>query len=651
VPSRLPSRSQKDLYYKQKSVAKLAPMDVQIGGKWRGYEPDLHGVTMTWDGCSELTHLIPVAASLQTDDGYSWVDTNDKNNPSLPLGTSSLPSSTPQPVVGLFEWTFSLVPGELPWILAVTAATAPASPGRYFYRLTATAAWIPMGLTATETDPATSPSVLLATDDNVLYDFAVYGPGCPARGTPTAAVGGGDNPDVGADIDTSVVIACNGYDSPGGTVAASSPVIVIRDNPPTYAILTGDLHGGSGDGQYFAAATCCEYQDRVVFGATRELDLPCPYRVRWSAVGDASKITTATPGAGALDLVEFRTPIMRILPIGDALAVYSADGVAFLSRTGRSTDPFARRYVTKTRGLLAPQAVCSIGKDLHFGIFTDGWYTLGQSGEWNRVGLDEGNVTRWDREFYGTLAYPYRFKTTVSYDQYRQIVRICFVSINGNNPQVPNVWWNLDLRTNTLWPSDTETNIPTYWIVARQVYANANVTWNTVGGGTVTWDDIPGTWADYLAAAEATPAPIFGTTGGMVYQTSYSTVLQGFRVTSEVDTPILGGTLPHWSAVSHHVVAAQVGGWSVPDKLWLNYLDQGHATVQLGFEDTDGTQSLQAVDIGAQHQNCSQSTYSSHRVSMKQPAWYVSGEGPVRIQGLRAQLLPTTAEQIRPEGT
>ena len=661
MPSRLPSRSQKDLYYKQKSATKLAPVEVQTGGKFRGYEPDVSGLRQTWDGFEDIKHLIPIGDYLQTDDGFAEVEGNVENSHSLPLGIEQvidgeLQPWISQPVVGLVEWFPSPDPGDDHCIVAATANT-PEGNGSLFHRVagaTAAGGWTPVLLAGGET----LPTALFGTSDRVLHDMAAFTPGAPKRsetgwaGDSNAHVG-----DVVADLPNRILVWCNGY---GITYEPATPVLVIWQGDSHYAQLTADLSGNLG----FAAATCCEFQERMVFGATREVDIQYPQRVRWSAVSDASKISTHWEGAGSLDLIEFHTGIIRVLPLGDALAVYSEDGVAFLARTGRATDPFARRYVTKTRGLLGAQALCAIGKDLHFGIFTDGWYTLGQSGEWNRVGLDEANGTRWDREFYNKLSYAHRSQIAVCYDQYRQIVRISFVSVSGEHTaetgsSQPNTMWNLDLRTNTVWPSGTGDYYPTYWAIATQSFSSSTRTWvslavdNEIGTGE-TWNEIEGVWRDYLTETENIPAPMFGTYLGMVYQLSYATVQQGFRVVNTEGHPIVKGQIPGWFAESHLLPAAQIGQFTVPDKLWLNYEDTGSpsVSVNLGFKDT-GTDNpyTQSVSIGGIFTGSSQSAYATFRQSLRQIAWYISGSNLVRIRGVRAQLLPTTAEQIRPEGT
>jgi hypothetical protein len=292
---------------------------------------------------------------------------------------------------------------------------------------------------------------------------------------------------------------------------------------------------------------------------------------------------------------------------------------------------------------LAAQAIVPIGRNLHFGIFSDGWYTLAESGTWERIGVytdATGGGIRWDEVFYSSLNYAKRSQIAVGYDAYRQIVRISFPS---GTSTVPNNLWNLDLKTNTVWPSPTGAFNPTYWSNGAQIYTSGAKTWADM---TASWMSTTGTWGDYAAKTEDIPAPIFGTNGGMVYQISYSNILQGYRVTSSTSSPISGGVFPSWYAASHRIPLSQIGSYSAPDTLWVNYQDMGSLGMVAGFVDTDGTQAVQSKLIGGISPNSSQAFFVNCHTTMKQVGWYVSGTGPVRLRGIRAQLLPTGEEQI-----
>lgn len=624
MPSTLGTKSNTQLFYKRQAVKKLGPSQVTAMAPWRGYEPNVRATEQSWQGFSAALGIIPIGDYLQTEDGFLWVDRNDPASGTLALGSGALPSANPQAVTMVSEFTSSNIYGSSPYILAMTGWSTTGA-GRLFYRLNATASWTAAAAAGT------APDNFGDSDGSRLYDWDVFTPGAPGRVVVAGAVAG------------PILVMCNGYDAPAATRSAAG-VTIVSGNPPTYTVLTDELLAG---GVYFRAATCCTFQDRMLFGATRENNVPCPVRVRWSKVGDCSKITAASPGAGAVDLIEFTQPIQRIMVLGDVVAVYSGDGVCFLKRTLRVTDPFQRSYVSLTRGLLAPQAVCEIGRNMHFGIFTDGWYILTESGEWNRVGQlqsDGATGVRWDELFYSTLNYARRSQVAVGYDAYRQQVRITFPQGVGSTK--PTATWILDLKSNTVWPSGSGAYSPTCFATAKQVYASTLLTWATI---TTKWSTETGFWSTYDAKTEDIPAPIWGTSLGMVYQTSYASVLQGYRLISGGSAVYTGGVQPTWLLQSHVVPVGEIGTFATADELWINYEDQGPSTVTLGLVDADGDFFGQARALGGVAQNRPLSAYVNMHQALRQAGWNLSGTGIIKLRSIRGQFITDGGLQVRPQ--
>jgi hypothetical protein len=191
-----------------------------------------------------------------------------------------------------------------------------------------------------------------------------------------------------------------------------------------------------------------------------------PRRVRWSAIGhpfildpgyenDAGVIFGV--GAGFMDLDEFQGEGVAVEVMGrTAVAVYYDDGVAFLRRTGRPEEAFEREIISRKRGLLATRAIANVGEGLHFGIFTDGWFFLNESGEWTEVGRAQGqkqnqSIYKWKETFYNQLLRNAVHKITVAYDPNRKMVQVCWPSADDPTPSELNTVWYYDVTSDRVY--------------------------------------------------------------------------------------------------------------------------------------------------------------------------------------------------------
>jgi hypothetical protein len=273
----------------------------------------------------------------------------------------------------------------------------------------------------------------------------------------------------------------------------------------------------------FMATSVESFDGRMHFLATDEFDgasqIPYPQRHRWSAVGTAYP-NEAILGSGYLDLAEFQTRGLRIESLGNKLALYFEDGVAFQVPTKFYADAYRPQIVSRSRGLMGTHALCAISPERHFGIFDDGWWFLDASGRWSEAGrlvLEETKgksheLTKWKHSFYDDLDYSNKHRIVCTYDQFRKLVRIAYTSNSSDeNTNILNYHW----PTDTCWRDeyarwgqyDRQTRVGETWGIGGANDISA----------TITWGEMTGTWADY-APQFIDEVVVHGDANGLVFE-------------------------------------------------------------------------------------------------------------------------------------
>jgi hypothetical protein len=238
----------------------------------------------------------------------------------------------------------------------------------------------------------------------------------------------------------------------------------------------------------FLAKSVEAFDGRVLYFNTEEVGVRHKTRVRWSQVGSAEPSTAV--GAGAMDMVEFNRQGLCVKRLGNRVALYAEDGIAFLTRTMNPQQPFYAEYISNERGLMGPFAVCAVSNDTHFGIFTDGWFLVDMNGQMVELGfMDVGGVktSKWKRTFYGLLDVSQRERIVCSYDNEYGYIRIAFPRREVDTSTDNEVVWVYELSTDRLF---TDLYPVTTWGVGDLTLA-ASTTWNTATG---TWEEATGTW-------------------------------------------------------------------------------------------------------------------------------------------------------------
>lgn len=287
-------------------------------------------------------------------------------------------------------------------------------------------------------------------DRDVLWDTCAYQFGAPTRTYSAHAA-----------ITTPIMLAAGG-DETGptqpvlmypGDGAAVTQYDELWEN--AFVALTG---AGAAVQYPFLAKSLEPFDGRVHFFNTKEGTINNHCRWRWTAVGTADPANNIV-GSGFLDLKEFTRRGLRIESIGDDLvALYLEDGTALGYKTGRVTDAYRYRVVSKRRGLLGTHAVTPIGANLHFGIFDDGWWFMDSAGRFKEAGIFRApessgkdiEIHKWHDTFYDQLDISRRHRIVVAYDNQRY-VHVTFPRL-GDDTDKNGGWWIYDLHTDTVWP-------------------------------------------------------------------------------------------------------------------------------------------------------------------------------------------------------
>jgi hypothetical protein len=287
------------------------------------------------------------------------------------------------------------------------------------------------------------------------------------------------------------------------------------------------------------AKSVAAFEGRVVYFNVVEGDTHYSNRLRFSAVGHpfliwpAFEIDLNSPtihfdgvGSGWFDLDQFRTAGQVAMVLGDVLACYSKDGVAFGRRTGVVIDPISIEYVTLDRGVLAPGCVTAIHAAQHFAIMSDGWYVLSSNGimtevgaapeRTNRMGSGVGRTYKWKEDFYRRLDFQAveNGRLFCQYEPNTKYVRIMAPMLGGDEV------WNYDTQNDRVFLDDyTSINsldqTPECWgLLPKGLEAT---TWT--GAGPTTWTGYNGrTWASFATVLFSDLELSHGDANGLVYQ-------------------------------------------------------------------------------------------------------------------------------------
>jgi hypothetical protein len=638
-----PRLGARERYFARQAVSRLGNQTRQtevVNAPWLGWVPDLPPHMVGWRGYREGRGLIAIPYQgrgmfLRHDDGYVRLD-EDR----MVGGTSELPAVVGPPghpgwldptraITFLGQYTDNANPPALQRI-AIVAGTEAGDPGYasdiLMARLSGAGQWT-----------AVFPNVLIPVvdipegDRDALWDFAVYPFGCP---TATRSDQAGNN----APINGPVMVLCNADgDQPVDCVLVTPSVTGgggVPD-PTEYDELQGDP--AITPNPDFKAASVEAFNGRMHFLATSEGGTDHRQRHRWSAVGTASP-DEAIIGAGYLDLVEFQGRGLRIESLGNKLALYFDDGVAFQTPTNFFADAYRSQVLSRTRGLMGTKALCAISPQLHFGIFTDGWWFLDASGRWREAGtlvLEETKgksheLTKWKETFYSELDYNTKHRIVTEYDQFRKLVRIAYTTnSSAENTNILNYHW----PTDTCWKDEYDGGAVSVWgSYDQQIKVGTPWGYEPVGppitigmGPTLQWKDVVGTWASY-APQYIDRLVVHGDVNGLVYSrdpnlTTYDGDLHLYLYQthdqSRNENPLLGQTFHRFGVE------------------YLNAESTALAVVASSEHSSQG----QIISMSEGTAGDIQNSYAHFRVNGNQHNFLVGGYAPVAIRSFTPEML------------
>lgn len=451
-----------------RAVARQQHIQVPIRPPWLGYIPDIYGDVVGLSAAADCSGLITEGMRIRVSDGFTAVQPSD-----LPLGedvggaaAAPATSGREQRVAGL--GFFPEIPGTNEKVFAITEKNANTAEGRFW--IIDTSAWT-----------AEAKEGMDAMLTAGLYDWTVFPGGTPAGKT------------TNGEVETSVLIFTNNGDHVWKYPATTGS--------GTYDRLNAD---GGGFGASFKAQSCESFFNRVVYLNTEEGGTRYVQRFRWSPIGtaDPEPVPASADPGGAVDLYVFEQEGLRCLAMGNLVALYFKDGVAFAHPIQdialNVIRPFSIEVVSQTRGPISSQSVVQIGQNRHFLLCNDGWWILDSAGDWFEAGrLTLGadstrfrrgqSLTKWKSEFYSNLNRDQVEKITVAYDAFRNHVLIAWPSTSSPEN---NKLWRYDVLTDSVWPDDftqlgdgaPETNLtPTYLASVNRSVVSAD-TWATVLG-------------------------------------------------------------------------------------------------------------------------------------------------------------------------
>lgn len=428
-----------------------------VGPPWGGYTPDLSPDLTTFRDAELIQNLVTVQGIMGPPDGH--VRVHDSAATTLPLGTNTPPaaSGSEEPVVGLFQLI------DQSGTTRQYAVTADGSLGHLYEFSSSSWTNVPAAAAVTLTGNTTGAGVA-----QTLADFVYHPP-------------------------SNRLFIVNNFDEVlvhtpgGGTYSEFSPSTL---NP-------------------FIAQSVEVMDGRVGFLNTSEGGARVQNRFRFTTIGGSAALSG--PGSGFIDLDEIEGPGLRLRKLGNVVVAYFKNGVVFLRRTGNFIAPYRREYIDRRRGLAGPFAATDIGRGLHFGIFTDGWFVLSEDGVFQEVGkrvLGGREFRKFTDTFFALLNSDNADRIWVETDIERRLIRIVFPA---GDSQHPSESWLYDFDTDSVWPEQF-TTVPN---CLGRFNDNINqIGWDDIGD---TWASVTGAWGDF-GGQSGRLRPASGTRDGLVFR-------------------------------------------------------------------------------------------------------------------------------------
>ena len=605
MSSRVPSFVAKNRTASLLSSSLMQP----IRAPFIGYVPDMNPTDVGFNGAKSVENLVQKDSTLTYPSGWAAVPLGTGASSLFPIGDNGsgvvqFASSNPQPVTYCGQM-FIQDPGLGIDVAAVfvTGNRVGAGANERGHFVTINAAG---NLTEIPYDAAVTAGEKILQTRSALPDAASIPWG-----------GSGSNP-------SGAMAFCNGHNDQVMIWDAASG----GSYPGTINVWSNIATAGGLNNFY--AESVESFADRLVFFNTKEGSSVNLNRVRWTALGTLGTDSFNKTGYGYIDLLELQEPGKRIERIGDHLACYSGDGVVFLQRQASAHAPVTKIHHSADRGLLSKFSLTPVGRDAHFGIFTDGWFFLTSQGSWTEAGqLNNGQFifNKWKDEFYSILDKSKLDNIYVKYDHRTDFIYITF-PIQG---VVDNeVTWIYSPKNDSVWPQN----------------------WGAVSFGVLN---------DEFSGGE-TIGTLGGTIGAATGKIGDYRPESGFRafIHGEVggncqlhrnDLWTRNGFTPSWHYESHYVSGEDIGA---ERELKRVYIERARVasynpaiTLTVTDEDGDSIQDTIATETGIG----AETAYGDIRVLSTSHKLRFDGSHPQTIRAISAQGTENEGQSKRPEGS
>ena len=582
-------------------------------GPWMGYVPDLIVNGMDPSYFADCNAIFPRAVTsagstgevLMLEPGWARLDTAD-TSVTLP-GSTTINHANPKVVwIGTFKSTNSITTYQT---LAWTAGNGADENTAALWGVNVTTkAWTRILHSAAAT------TVRPEGNRDAMPDVALFAAGAPTRAAHTGP------------IDEPVMIITNNVD----------PVYVFPSGSglATFEDLV-ELVGFAP----FLAKSVEVFNNRVYYLNTSENSVRYPQRLRRSPPFTCDPLNTAV-GSGASDLKDFAGDGLRIERLGTVLVCYFSDGVAFVRATGNYTAPDAFQTVSTSRGLISTHSLVNIGNDLHFGIFTDGWFELDPSGRFREVGLiDAGNGVisgKWKSTFYNLLTNNPDLRERL-YCHYESSTDKVYISIPTDDDAENSQVWVYDRHADRVFLDTYEALC--FGEVERQT--RTGLTYVTVAPQT--YDDIsPETYAT-VEAKFGVKALVHGDSNGFIFQHDPEMITRD----EPADT---GNTTPYAHFKTHPLSFGNSHGLVCADRVLLEYVGFAMpawgcevSSLVLGASSSDTPQTaILNTTIGAL--GSVTTAYHSLRKSGPQLQFLFAGQGPMMFKSFSLDIFDEKVE-------
>ena len=425
--------------------ATSAVSTVSARAPWMGYTPDLDVAHVGANHNRTVDNLVPkvddagLGEFLGNFPGYDHADsTYGDSSQTGPAGLGDDGDST-QDIVGLFTFSrtnsVGIMAGEYDLTtLAVTAGDgSSAGSGQLWRLIPSTNIWQELTHLSASSSAALTAGYPSDSVTSQLCDYAVVPFGATPRTDLTALTAGEPS-----------IVFTNGLDN---VMIYSVPDVSPGTSEKGHYQELTEIFGTGANG--FKAQSLEVWGDRLNFLNTHEGGTHYRQRLRRTAIGNADP-DPVNDGGGAIDFRDFQGEGLRVEALGNVLACYFEDGVAFVRRTGESDAPYVKQIITTDRGLLSTHSMCNLGGGVHFGLFTDGWFYLSESGKFQEIGLTdiEGIPTRkWTRTFFERLDIEQRSRIDCVYDPAQRGIWLT-LPLDGNSENAE--CWFYDIQGNRL---------------------------------------------------------------------------------------------------------------------------------------------------------------------------------------------------------